>query len=77
MGESDKAGTIEAGKVANLLLLDKNPLENISNTKSINGIFIQNKWISKAEIDKRLMEIKNRYAKLKEEKSKIAGNIIK
>ena len=63
LGESDKAGTIEAGKVANLLLLDKNPLENISNTKSINGIFIQNKWISKAEIDKRLMEIKNRYAK--------------
>jgi imidazolonepropionase-like amidohydrolase len=73
LGESEKAGTIEVGKFANLLLLDKNPLENISNTKSINGIFIQDKWISKKEIDTRLKEISVRYARMKEDKLKLTG----
>ncbi|MEP3371710.1 amidohydrolase family protein [Maribacter dokdonensis] len=33
-------GTIEIGKKADLVLLDKNPLLDISNTKSINGVLI-------------------------------------
>ena len=73
LGESDKAGTIEPGKIANLVLLDKNPLENISNSKTIQGILIQGKWISKTEIDKRLKEISQKHARLKEDKSKLAG----
>lgn len=32
-------GTIEEGKYANMVLLDKNPLENISNTLTINTVF--------------------------------------
>jgi imidazolonepropionase-like amidohydrolase len=70
LGESDKAGTIEPGKIANLLLLEKNPLENISNSKTISGILIQDKWISKTEIEKRLKEISQKNAQLKEKKSK-------
>lgn len=37
-------GTVETGKIADLLLLDKNPLSNIGNTRSINGIFKGGVW---------------------------------
>jgi hypothetical protein len=45
-------GTIKEGKKADLLLLDKNPLEHIENTKEIAGIFLNGKWINKKELNK-------------------------
>jgi imidazolonepropionase-like amidohydrolase len=63
LGEMNSAGTIEKGKAANLLILDANPLEDISNTKKIFGVMTQNKWLSKQMIDSRLKEIKDTYAR--------------
>jgi len=36
-------GSLEKGKVANLIVLDKNPLENIKNTRSIKFVIKNNK----------------------------------
>lgn len=36
---SDKIGTIEKGKYADMILLDRNPLDSISNTLAINAVF--------------------------------------
>jgi imidazolonepropionase-like amidohydrolase len=70
LGERDIAGTIEPGKNANLVLLDENPLENISNTRKIFGVMTQNRWIPKIEIDQRLNEIADSYTKLRNKKFK-------
>ncbi|MGB2867095.1 MAG: amidohydrolase family protein [Bacteroidota bacterium] len=65
LGELDRAGTIESGKDANLVLLDKNPLENISNTRKIAGVMTQGRWISKEQIESRLGQIRTSYAVLR------------
>lgn len=48
-------GTVEKGKVANLVLLDKNPLEDINNTKSICSVFINGKYLNN-EVLKKMLE---------------------
>ena len=47
-------GTIANGKRADLLLLNANPLEKIENSAAIAGVMINGRWMSRAEIDKRL-----------------------
>lgn len=51
-------GTIEVGKIADLILLEGNPLENILNTKKINGVVIKGKWIPVEELDSMLADIR-------------------
>ena len=50
-------GTIKEGKRADLLLLDKNPLENISNTRAIAGLCLNGKWLDKPTLDKILVDL--------------------
>jgi imidazolonepropionase-like amidohydrolase len=53
-GTQDSTGTIAPGRRADLLLLDANPLQDISNTMRIAGVMLNGRWLPKAEIDKRL-----------------------
>ncbi len=64
LGDLKFVGTIEKGKVANLVLLNSNPLIDISNTRSIHGVYIQETFITAEEINKRLFEINKSYEKL-------------
>lgn len=57
LGESKDSGTIEVGKRTDLILLDANPLEHISNASRIAGVMMRGRWIAKAEIDRRMREI--------------------
>lgn len=46
MGKLDSLGTIERGKIADLVLLDADPLQSINNTRRIHAIIIGGKLIS-------------------------------
>jgi imidazolonepropionase-like amidohydrolase len=57
LGESDRAGTIAAGKRSDLILVDGNPLEDISAASKISGVLIRGRWIGRQEIDRRMQEL--------------------
>lgn len=57
LGVDDKLGTIEAGKFADLVLLDANPLEIIDNTRKIAGVFVNGRWIHAEYIEAELAEL--------------------
>jgi len=61
LGELENAGTIEKNKLANLVLLEKNPLEDISNTRSIAGVILKGHFISKKEIQNKLKILADSY----------------
>ena len=51
LGWLDQLGTVSKGKKANLVLLDKNPLENISNSKAINTVIINGQVLDRKKLD--------------------------
>jgi imidazolonepropionase-like amidohydrolase len=57
LDEIGKAGTIEVGKHSDLVLLDRNPLEDISAVSNVAGVLMRGRWIAKAEIRKRMTQI--------------------
>jgi hypothetical protein len=51
-GRLDSLGTIEEGKIADLVLLEENPLSSIENTKKINSVFYNGKHFDRSKLDK-------------------------
>jgi len=54
MGQLDRRGTIEVGKTADLVLLDKDPLADIHNTRSIQAVVLSGKLYSRRALDEML-----------------------
>src|SRR6185436_19155213 len=57
LGTISRSGTVEKGKVADLILLNANPLENIAATDDRTGVMLRGKWFTQTEMNKWLDEI--------------------
>jgi imidazolonepropionase-like amidohydrolase len=62
----DDFGTVEPGKRADLVLLGANPLEDIGNVASIEGVMVAGRWLSRQEIARRLEAVAAGYAEAPE-----------
>jgi len=54
------AGTIKEGNVSDLVLLNGNPLLDISQTQNIQGVIIGKRWLPKQDIDSTLNQLKGK-----------------
>ena len=54
MGLADSLGTIEVGRLADLVLLDANPLADISNTQRIRAVIANGRLFRRADLDRLL-----------------------
>jgi imidazolonepropionase-like amidohydrolase len=57
LGRSDKAGTIDKGKVADLVLLTANPLQEAGNLRKISAVVLHGRYLDREQLDKMLAEV--------------------
>ncbi len=50
-GIEDRLGSIAAGRTASLVLLGRNPLEDVRNTQAIEAVFLRGRYLSRTALD--------------------------
>ena len=58
MGKENEMGSVQVGRLASLVLLNSNPLENISNTKDIQAVVLRGEFIDRSALDQMLVDAK-------------------
>jgi hypothetical protein len=61
-------GSIDTDKIANLVILDTNPLENIDAVKKVYGVFTKGKYLNRQALDQVLKDVRD--AKIRLDKSR-------
>jgi amidohydrolase family protein len=61
--QSKVAGTVTAGKTADLVMLDANPLANIANTRAIAGVMIRGRWLNHSQLETMKTELIAHFAR--------------
>ena len=51
LGVLNQLGTIEAGKIADIVMLDADPLKDIHNTEKIRGVIMRGHYFSRTDLD--------------------------
>jgi hypothetical protein len=56
---TNSLGTIEKGKIADLVLLNKNPVKDIRNTQEIEAVFTNGRYLNRKDLDSLLLSVEN------------------
>src|SRR6266404_6412688 len=56
LGLADSLGTIEAGKIANLVLLEADPLQDIRSTQRITAVISEGRYLDRQMLDRMVLE---------------------
>ena len=59
----DRLGTIEAGKLADMVMLAKDPLQDIANIQKIEGVMMNGKWLDRAALDRIASDVEKQIAR--------------
>jgi imidazolonepropionase-like amidohydrolase len=65
LGREQEFGTVESGKLADLVLLDANPVEEIANTRKIFAVIRNGQYLDRAALDAMLAKAKDAAAEAK------------
>jgi imidazolonepropionase-like amidohydrolase len=57
LGSTDTLGSVAPGKLADLVLLERNPLADITALRGIRGVVAGGRYYSRADLDRRLGEV--------------------
>jgi imidazolonepropionase-like amidohydrolase len=72
-GMEDQLGTVATGKMADLVLLDANPLADIANTQKIAAVIVNGKYFSRNDLQRILQKVEQS-AKREPQKARPAAN---
>ena len=64
LGKQKEVGTVEAGKRADLLLVDGNPLADVAHARKRSGVMLRGDWLPASELDTMLTSIATRHQTL-------------
>jgi len=57
-GLQETVGTVASGQRADLVLLDANPLTDITNVRGIRGVVVAGRFLDRTELDNVLAQVK-------------------
>jgi imidazolonepropionase-like amidohydrolase len=63
LGAADRFGTIAAGKHADLILVEGDPLKDVANAKRRAGVMMRGQWMTEAELRKMLDDLVASYSR--------------
>jgi hypothetical protein len=63
LGKEREVGSIEKGKIADMVLLDADPLADIRNTRQINSVVQNGRLLNRSDLDRFLTEVEQAAAK--------------